>query len=192
MVDPTSGVSPGLLEEFQRTALVYIDDLYRFAYRLSGSRTNAEDLVQEACLQAWRSFDRFERGTNCRAWLYRILYFVWTHERRRVLRRPVLVFDGDAIDIDTQRSGPPTPDQLTETEVLVAFEKLPKALQEIVVLCDIEGLTYREMAALLDIPMGTVMSRLNRARKQLRLTLAGYAKAQGFMGRRPSRKASAQ
>jgi len=181
VTDPATAV----LEEFQRTALVHIDDLYRFAYRLAGNRATAEDLVQEACLQAWRSFHRFERGTNCRAWLYRILYFVWSHERRRLMRRPLVVFDSAVVDTDTREYDPPTPDRVTEREILDALEKLPDALQEIVLLSDVEGLTYRELADLLDIPMGTVMSRLNRARGLLRRGLASYAATHGFVGRTP-------
>jgi RNA polymerase sigma-70 factor (ECF subfamily) len=164
--------------EFHDAALPHADAVFRFAWRLSRDRAVAEDLVQETYLQAWRSFDRFERGSNCRAWLFGILYFVWTHEVRRRGREPV-VFDDAAVDVDSRPADVPTPDRLTDSEVLAAFESLPSALQQAVLLADIEGLSYREIAGLAGIPLGTVMSRLNRARRLLRERLASYAREHG-------------
>jgi RNA polymerase sigma-70 factor (ECF subfamily) len=139
----------------------------------------AEDLTQETFLQAWQSFDRFQRGTNCRAWLFRILYFVWSHELRRRGREPI-VFDEAAADLDGLPSDVPTCDRLTDDEVIGAFDRLPAVFREAVLLADIEGFSYREIASLLGIPLGTVMSRLNRGRVLLRRELLSYARDHGI------------
>jgi RNA polymerase sigma-70 factor (ECF subfamily) len=170
--------TPEFIDEFQETALPHLDAVYRFACRLARDPDVAEDLAQETFLQAWRSFGRFDRGANCRAWLFGILYFVWSHERRRRGREPV-VFDDAVVDAASPSSVPAIPDHLTDDEVLAALKKLPDVLQEIVLLTDVEGFAYREASALLKIPLGTVMSRLNRARKRLRAELADCALRRG-------------
>jgi RNA polymerase sigma-70 factor, ECF subfamily len=161
-------------EEFQEAALPYLDAVYRFAWRLSRDAAVADDLTQETFLQAWRSFSRFERGTNCRAWLFGILYFVWSHERRRRGREPV-VYDDSIVEAASPCSEPPIPDHLTDADVLAALDSLPRALRETILLTDVEGFTYREVSSLLEIPLGTVMSRLNRGRRLLRAQLASHA-----------------
>jgi RNA polymerase sigma-70 factor (ECF subfamily) len=171
--------APEYADEFRETALPHLDAIYRFACRLARNSNVAEDLVQETFLQAWRSFHRFDRGTNCRAWLFGILYFVRSHERRRRGREPV-VFDDTIVDAIPDSSDSAIPDRITDDEVLAALKKLPNAWQETVLLTDVEGFTYREASAFLEIPLGTVMSRLNRARRRLRVELADYALTRGI------------
>jgi RNA polymerase sigma-70 factor (ECF subfamily) len=170
--------TPEITDEFQETALPHLDAVYRFACHLARDPDVAEDLAQETFLQAWKSFHRFDRGANCRAWLFGILSFVWSHERRRRGREPV-VFDDAVVDVASPSSVPAIPDHLTDDDVLAALRQLPDALQEIVLLTDVEGFSYREASALLEIPLGTVMSRLNRARTRLRAELADYALTRG-------------
>ncbi len=173
MIDSTP---PG--NEFARAALGYVPEVFRVARRLCGDSEVAADLTQETFLQAWKSFHRFEPGTNCRAWLYRILVNVWSHERRRRTREPVLL-STDAVDVETA-SDPPVPDHLTGTQVLEAVNRLPPSHRSIVILADVEDLSYREIAEILQIPVGTVMSRLSRARRALRQELAAYARTMGI------------
>jgi RNA polymerase sigma-70 factor (ECF subfamily) len=174
-------------DEFDRAALVHVAELLRVAIRLSGSVEAGEDLVQETYLKAWRSFHRFETGTNCRAWLYKILLFSYASQRRKHARRPVLV-DLDAAGESALVADPSTPDMLTVDAVRAAFERLPDPFRTLVLLVDVEGLTYREAADALTVPIGTVMSRLSRGRRLLRLELAqhapGLAQAQGQGGGR--------
>jgi RNA polymerase sigma-70 factor (ECF subfamily) len=168
------GISHHRREEFDRAALVHVPELLRVATRLCGNAATGEDLVQETYLQAWRSFHRFEAGTNCRAWLYKILLFTFSAQQRKRARQPFLV------DIDTATDAallvePPTPDMLTAEAVRTAFDRLPDPFRTLIVLVDVEGLTYREAADALNVPMGTVMSRLSRGRRMLRLELTQHA-----------------
>jgi RNA polymerase sigma-70 factor (ECF subfamily) len=141
---------------------------------LSGSVEAGEDLLQETYLKAWRSFHRFETGTNCRAWLYKILLFNYAGQRRKRARQPVLV-DLDAASESALVADSSTPDTLTVEAVRAAFERLPDPFRTLVLLVDVEGLTYREAADALAVPIGTVMSRLSRGRRLLRLELAQHA-----------------
>jgi RNA polymerase sigma-70 factor, ECF subfamily len=161
------------LAEFENAALGYEDQIFRVALRLVRDRAHAEDLVQETYLQAWRSFDRFEAGTNLRAWLYKIMFN--THHSQRRRQRLQLVQFEETI-AETIAYDPPTPQHLTDEEVLAELEKLPRDYQIPVALVDIEGLTYKELAEALNIPIGTVMSRLHRGRKLLRASLAKYTR----------------
>ena len=128
---------------------------------------------------ARRSFHRFEPGTNCRAWLYRILIFSHSRSRRDQSRRPLLT-DLDAAGESALLFDPPTPDTLTAASVRAAFDGLPEPFRLAVLLVDVEGLTYREAADALDAPIGTVMSRLNRGRRLLRLALVEQAASYGI------------
>lgn len=163
-------------EEFDRSALVHVGELLRVAGRLCGSVEAGEDLVQETYLQAWRSYHRFEAGTNCRAWLYKILLFTYANQRRKRARQPFLV-DLDAAGEPALQIDPPTPDTLTAEAVRAAFDRLSEPFRTLVLLVDVEGLTYREAADALSVPIGTVMSRLSRGRQLLRLELAPHAPA---------------
>jgi RNA polymerase sigma-70 factor (ECF subfamily) len=168
------GTSHHRRDEFDRAALPHVGELLRVATRLCGGVDGGEDLVQETYLQAWRSFHRFEAGTNCRAWLYKILLFTYSSQRRKRARQPFLV-ELDAGDDSRLLVDPVTPDTLTVEAVRGAFDRLPDPFRTLVVLVDVEGLTYREAADALNVPIGTVMSRLSRGRRLLRLELAQHA-----------------
>lgn len=163
---------------FEEQAMPHIDSLFRVAMWLARDRTEAEDLVQETLTQALQSFHRFEAGTNCRAWLIQIMYHMNSKIRRSKMRLQ-LVRDTDERIAETVAFEPPTPQNITEEEVLRALERIPRSYQEAVVLSDIEEMSYKEVAAALGVPVGTVMSRLSRGRKLLRAELAGYANARG-------------
>src|SRR5262245_15159105 len=165
------------LEIFEAEALGVSGQLFRVALRVCRDREQAEDLIQETYLQAWRSFHRFEIGTNLRAWLYKILFNVHYSEvrRDRMELAPIEETIAETIAYD-----PPTPQGLTEEEVLSALERIPRDFQVPVVLADVEELSYREIAEALQIPLGTVMSRLSRGRKLLRMELANYARGAGY------------
>jgi RNA polymerase sigma-70 factor (ECF subfamily) len=161
-------------KEFESAALPHLDDLFRAASHVIGNRTQAEDLVQETYLQAWKSFDRFEIGTNCRAWLFKILFHVIQHHRRKSFRLK-LTDEGDDIMEQTLIYEPPIEQDLTNEDVLEAFKKLPEQYREVVLLSDVYDFTYKEIQETLGIPQGTVMSRLSRGRQLLRGHLANFA-----------------
>lgn len=165
------------LEAFEAEAVGYAGQLFRVALRVCRDREKAEDLVQETYLQAWRSFHRFELGTNLRAWLFKILFNVHYSRlrRERLNLTPVEETIAETIAYD-----PPAPQRLTDEEVLAALERLPRDFQIPVVLSDVEELSYREIAEAMQIPIGTVMSRLHRGRKLLRMELANYAREAGY------------
>jgi len=156
--------------EFEAEALPHADRLFRLAMWFERNRHEAEDLVQETMIQALQSFHRFQKGTNCRAWLVAILQHVRSNRRRGRFRSP-LVSDRDDRLADTVPFVPPLPEQLTDEDVLGALGRIPSHFQEVIVLCDVEELTYKEIAQTLDIPIGTVMSRLHRGRALLRQQL---------------------
>lgn len=171
------------VQEFERTVLVHLDSVYRLALRLCRDVQAAEDLAQEAMLQAWRSFHRFDRSVSARPWLYGIAFHVRQNDRRRLGRDPVIHDGAAAVNADVAIYDPPTPDTLTDEEILAAFDALSAPLSEIVLLADLEELSYREIATVLGIPIGTVMSRLSRGRKLLRRELAAYAQRRGVKPR---------
>jgi len=165
------------LEAFEAEALGYANQLFRVALRLCRERGRAEDLVQETYLQAWRSFHRFEPGTNLRAWLYRILFNVFNSGRRQEKLNLVPVEETIS---ETVAWDPQTPQNIEDEDVLAALERVPRDYQIPVVLADVEDLSYREIADVLDVPIGTVMSRLHRGRKLLRSELTRYAQSAGY------------
>ena len=149
----------------------HVDRLFRLAMWWEGDRREAEDLVQDTLIQAMQSFHRFTAGTNCRAWLVTILQHVRSNRRRARVRR-MTVDDPDDRIAESVPFVPPVPEHLTDENVLAALRGIPEAYQDIILLCDVEGLTYKEIALALVIPMGTVMSRLHRGRTLLRQRLA--------------------
>jgi RNA polymerase sigma-70 factor (ECF subfamily) len=167
-------------EEFESVALPHLNDLYRTAARVIGNRTEAEDLVQEAYLQAWKSFHRFEPGTNCRAWLFKILFHVIQHHRRKWYNSKLVQENDDMLLQDTVPYEPPAPQHLSDEDVLAALERIPVQYREAVVLTDVQEFSYKEVAATLGVPVGTVMSRLSRGRKLLRAELSGIAGSYGI------------
>lgn len=174
---------------FEKEALVHLDALYRTARRLTGHREEAEELVQETFLKAYRAFDRYEPGTNARAWLFRILRntFLNRYERRKreagavplEAVEPVLGADDPDLGLS-----PDTYDgmlgRVLEDDVRNALMALPEAYRTVVVLADMEGLAYREIAEIVEIPVGTVMSRLFRGRRALRRDLVNAARRHGI------------
>jgi RNA polymerase sigma-70 factor (ECF subfamily) len=174
--------------EFEHAALVHLPALLRMALRQCGHRETAEDIVQETYLQAWRSFDRFVPGTNCRAWLYRILFFCLARDRR-TRGRQLQTVDLDTASEQALRFDPVTPDVLTVESVRQAFERIADPFRTVMALVDLEQFSYREASDILGVPIGTVMSRLSRGRRLLRHELAqmeGDAAAPAA----PSRKAT--
>jgi RNA polymerase sigma-70 factor (ECF subfamily) len=163
---------------FEAEALPHAEGLFRLAMWLERDRGEAEDLVQETYTRALESFHRYKSGTNCRAWLVTILQYVRSN-RRRARGRALMVADSEERIAQTIAIVPPVPERLTDEDVLSALRRLPSKYQEIVLLSDVEELSYKEIAEVLTIPIGTVMSRLHRGRAILRVELADYATAHG-------------
>ena len=160
---------PGTVADFDREALPHMDDLYRTAASMLRNRTEADDAVQETYLQAWRSFHRFTPGTNCRAWLFRILFHVVAHQRRKWYSRFVAT-ERDELEQTTVYSAP-LPEELTDEDILSAVRKVQHHYAEVLLLADVHEFSYREIQETLSIPIGTVMSRLSRGRQLLRAQL---------------------
>jgi len=165
----------------------FLAEMLRAAIRLCGSRDKAEDLVQETYLQAWRSFERFQTGTNCRAWLYKILMFSHSKQRRSFARQPS-TSDLDQAGEAALLFDPPTPDVLTAESVKTAFDGVPEPFRSAVTLVDVDEFSYREASEILAVPIGTVMSRLSRGRKLLRHELVKHAAAMGLDTRKRERQ----
>ena len=166
-------------QEFEEAALPHLDDLYRTATRLLADSTKADDVLQDVYLQAWKSFHRFEVGTNCRAWLYKILFHCVSHQRRKWFRFPLLkeneeFLAGNLVQPKTVAQ------EITDGEILAALDKIPSEFRSVVLLVDVEEFAYKEVAEILSIPIGTVMSRLSRGRGLLRKTLAELARTYGI------------
>jgi RNA polymerase sigma-70 factor (ECF subfamily) len=177
---------------FEREALVHIDALYRVALRLSGNPADADDLVQETMLKAYRSWDQYQQGTNAKGWLITILRNSFINEYRRRTRHPETV-DVDTIEpfavfSDIQDDDPQGAffDRIVDDEVLRAIDQLPEAFRETVVLSDVEGMSYQEIAKILGVPVGTVKSRLFRARQMLQAKLYQYAVSMGYIKGAPA------
>jgi len=178
---------------FQRDALPLLDPLYGAALRMTRNPADAEDLVQETMLRAYRSFDRFEAGTNLKAWLFRILTNAYINVYRKRQREPQKVSTDQAEDFDLYQElrnhgshFEETPesivlDALVDSDILEAIDDLPEQFRLAVVLSDIEGFSYAEMAEIMDVPMGTVMSRLHRGRKALQKRLWDLARERGIV-----------
>lgn len=172
------GTGRGQWASFEAEALPHAPGLFRLAMWLERDPHEAEDLVQETLTRAMQSFHRFTSGTNCRAWLVAILHNIRRNRLRARLRHPV-VEDVDDRIAETVPFVPAIPQQITDEEMLEALRSLPEANQNVILLCDVEGMTYKEIAQALDIPIGTVMSRLHRGRALLRRRLAA-AQAAGI------------
>ena len=159
---------PPSMDCFEAAALPYMKDLYRAAFSMLGNRTEAEDAVQEAYMRAWKAFDRFEPGTNCKAWLFKILVnIVRNHRRSWFVRSRVKDFEVEALD-DSAVYQPPVAEKLTDGQIVGALQALPNTFSEVILLVDVQEFTYKEAQETLGIPIGTVMSRLSRGRKLLR------------------------
>jgi RNA polymerase sigma-70 factor (ECF subfamily) len=159
---------------FEELAMPLFDQLYNFAHWLAQDRTEAEDLVQETYVKALKGFSSFQAGTNFRAWMYRILRNTFLTSRTGLKATATVELDSD--DSPELSAGPETPETIlidnSQHQLLQsAIESLPVHFREILLLCEVEEMSYQEIAETLSIPMGTVMSRLSRARKALRESL---------------------
>ena len=177
-------------KEFERVALPHMDLLYNYALRMTGSPQDADDLLQETFLKAYRFWDSFEQGTNIKAWLFRIMKNSYINRYRKESKEPNTVDYDDVKEFyNSVRAESTVPNDLQETlfgnllddDVANAIGSLPEDFRTVVILCDIEGLTYEEIAEFVDCPLGTVRSRLHRGRKILRDQLLGYAKQRGYV-----------
>jgi RNA polymerase sigma-70 factor (ECF subfamily) len=155
-----------------------MDDLFRAAVRLLLDQSKAADAVQEAYLIAWKSFHRYERGTNCRAWLFQILFNVVRHERRNWYKW--LTGKADDLAASQLATPPPISESLTDRDVLSALDKLPMQFREVLLLVDVQEFSYNEASGILQVPIGTIMSRLSRARRVLREQLTDVARSYGL------------
>jgi RNA polymerase sigma-70 factor (ECF subfamily) len=156
---------------FERLAWPLLDALYRTARSLVGA-ASAEDVVQEAIVRAWRSYGRFQQGTNFRAWIFRILFNAALNARRDAARRPVEVLAGEVPDRDVVFLRPEDVDRADDPAARAAIAALAPEFRAVFLLATFEEFSYREISEALGIPMGTVMSRLFRARAQLRAAIA--------------------
>lgn len=176
--------------EFEQEALPHADLLYNYALRMTNNQADADDLVQESFLKAYRFWDKYEKGTNIRAWLFRIMKNSYINRYRRESKAPDTVdydeiqnfYDSireEAADAHDLQSS--VFNNLLDDDVATAVANLPEDFRTVVILCDIEGLTYEEIAEFVAIPLGTVRSRLHRGRNLLRVRLTKYAKNRGYV-----------
>jgi RNA polymerase sigma-70 factor, ECF subfamily len=172
------------VEDFEAAAMPHLADLYRTAKFLVHDSSEAEDLVQEVYLEAWKSFHRFEPGTNCRAWLFKILFHRLHHLRRRLWKASRLEPFESPTDPDNIMAEPPVPEEIRDDDILQALAKIPLDFRQVVLMADVEEFSYKEIAETLKIPIGTVMSRLSRGRRLLRQELAEVAEFYGIRRRK--------
>jgi RNA polymerase sigma-70 factor, ECF subfamily len=181
---------------FAELAMEFMPQLYSAALRMTRNPADAEDLVQETYLKAYRAFDSFTEGTNLKAWLYRILTNTYINSYRAASRRPQIADVEDVEDLylyrrlgTDGREGRSAEDEaldsFTDDEVKAAIESLPETFRMAVLLADVEGFSYKEIAEITDVPIGTVMSRIHRGRRALQKALAQFAEARGLVGSSP-------
>ena len=184
----------GSRDTFAADATAFAPQLFSTAVRMTRNRADAEDLVQETYMKAWRAYDSYEEGTNLRAWLFRIMTNTYINKYNAKMRRPNET-DLDDVEelylyrrlgtIDQSRMSASAEDQMmelfTDDEVKNAIEELPEAFRMPLLLSDVDGFSYKEIAEMLDVPIGTVMSRLHRGRKAMQKRLYLFAKERGLV-----------
>jgi len=190
VVDPTTETLAQKKARFERDAFEFTNQLYAAALRYTKNPHDAQDLVQDTYAKAFTSFHQFTPGTNLKAWLYRILTTTFINSYRKEQRRPQIaageledwqIHDAASHTSDQGRSAEDEVlDNLTDGDVKTALAALPEEFRMAVYLADVEGFSYKEIAEIVGVPAGTVMSRLHRGRKLLREALADYAKERGF------------
>ena len=184
----------GAQQTFTDDAMQYAPQLFSTALRMTRNRADAEDLVQETFIKAWRSYGTFQEGTNLRAWLFRIMTNTFINKYNAQQRRPQETEMDDVEELflfrrlgafDQSKMAQSAEDQMlelfTDDEVKGALEELPEMFRLPVLLSDVDGFSYKEIAEMLDIPIGTVMSRLHRGRKMMQKLLYQYAKERGLV-----------
>ncbi len=177
-------------QEFKKEALPHADFLYNYALRMTYNRDDAQDLVQETYLKAFRFWESYEKGTNIRAWLFRIMKNAYINRYRKEKKEPEtveyqevenfynVIRSSTSENTDLQEA---VFSNLMEDDVANAIAALPEDFRTVIILCDIEELTYEEVAAFVDCPIGTVRSRLHRGRKLLRAQLLDFARSRGYV-----------
>jgi len=184
----------GAREEFTNDAMQYAPQLFATALRMTRNKADAEDLVQETFLKGWRAFDSYQQGTNLRAWLFRIMTNTFINKYNSQQRRPQETELDEVEELflfrrmgafDQSKMSQSAEDQMlelfTDDEVKNAIEELPETFRIPVLLSDVEGFSYKEIAEMLEVPIGTVMSRLHRGRKAMQKMLYEYAKERGLV-----------
>ena len=176
-------------EDFQEEIIPHLDAMYNFALRLTSDPNDAEDLVQDTIVKAFRFFSSYEKGTNAKAWLFRILKNSYINNYRKKSKQPAQVdYDEVSSFYETIRADrTDTSDledrmfrDLIDDDIAGALEQLPEDFRTVVLLCDVEGFTYEEIANMLDVPIGTIRSRLHRGRNLLKTQLLEYAQKRGY------------
>jgi len=179
---------------FNEEAVPHLDALYGTALRLTRNDGDAQDLIQETMLKAYRYFDRYERGTNCKAWLFKIMTNTFINRYRKAQKRKEVLLDDDSRPLQ-ERAVTPTPNPLVQhfeseevmyfrlfsDEVKSALEEIPVDFRMVVLLADLQDIAYKDIAEIMDCPIGTVMSRLYRGRRMLQARLADFAKEAGYI-----------
>jgi RNA polymerase sigma-70 factor (ECF subfamily) len=182
---------------FERELLPHVGALQTFAYHLTYNQDDADDLVQETYMKAYRFIDKYEQGTNAKAWLFKILKNAYINEYRKKIRQPTKVDFEDIVtyhDTDDDRISGYSDlrqeifENMMGDEVTTAINSLPLDFRTVILLCDIEGFTYEEIASIIDVPIGTVRSRLFRARNLLKEKLTTYATDHGYVDKRGQRQ----
>jgi RNA polymerase sigma-70 factor (ECF subfamily) len=184
----------GARENFTNDAMQYAPQLFATALRMTRNKADAEDLVQETFLKGWRAFDSYQQGTNLRAWLFRIMTNTFINRYNSQQRRPQETELDEVEELflfrrmgafDQSKMSQSAEDQMlelfTDDEVKNAIEELPETFRIPVLLSDVEGFSYKEIAEMLEVPIGTVMSRLHRGRKAMQKMLYEYAKERGLV-----------
>jgi RNA polymerase sigma-70 factor (ECF subfamily) len=184
----------GAREDFTNDAMQYAPQLFATALRMTRNKADAEDLVQETFLKGWRAFDSYQQGTNLRAWLFRIMTNTFINKYNSQQRRPQETELDEVEELflfrrmgafDQSKMSQSAEDQMlelfTDDEVKNAIESLPETFRIPVLLSDVEGFSYKEIAEMIEVPIGTVMSRLHRGRKAMQKMLYEYAKERGLV-----------
>jgi RNA polymerase sigma-70 factor (ECF subfamily) len=185
-------ISPEQALRFERELMPHADALYNFAMHLTGYKEDdSSDLVQDAYLKSLRFMDKYEAGTNPKAWLFTILKNAFINDYRKKVRQPTKVDYEEIVNFHQEEDGSGYSsymdlreemfENMMGDEVTIAMQDLPAEFRHVILLCDIEGFTYEEISNIIDIPIGTVRSRLHRARNLLKEKLKTYAEAEGYI-----------
>lgn len=194
MTEPCKEQPETRRQEFEATVLVHLDALYNLALRMTREPFSAEDLVQDTVMRAYRFFGRYERGTNCRAWLFAIMKNAWINRYRKTAREAQTVsYDAveehseatllEKLPSDTRSPEAATDDRRLAAALRGALDALPAEFRMAAVLAIVEGCSYKEIASIMSCPIGTVMSRVHRSRRMLQEALREHASERGYFDR---------